>query len=493
MRTVWRLPPLLAALLAGLGGVIIVILEDADFLAPQWTLLTTSTLLMSYLFAEVTRLSRTENYRWLLNPIVLCSLMTFVLGFGVTNFLYFLPEDSLAGVGLLPGVTTWMNKLMVLVLIGALAMWLGYWSGMARSLAVGLAHARFFRNFLRSDFTPRPGVLVVLTVISLVSRLIQIQIGVYGYSADYDRLLETASFRQYFSLAEGLGKLALVIAAFRYYSPSPSLLPPLSARYWLIGLLAYEVFFGFISGFKSQVIMPFIIVGICQYLRMGRIPARYVMIVPMALIAAYMVINPFRSARYDVDFTGTQLSGIITTMVGAALLSEDATSDERAGTGISILSRVNTTYIASLGVEHMDYGRLDSNAPNFLGDIFLAPVYALVPRFVWGGKETSRHGLWYHNDVMGVEGTTSVGMSPFTYLYFAGGALAVFAGFFFVGVVQRVVAGVFLTSPKAGAALPFLVLLPALTQIDSVFYSLIIELVRVLPLTLLLQYLIFRR
>jgi hypothetical protein len=46
-------------------------------------------------------------------------------------------------------------------------------------------------------------------------------------------------------------------------------------------------------------------------------------------------------------------------------------------------------------------------------------------------------GLWYNQVVMEKDNFSSTAMGPFAYLYFAGGPLAVFLGFFCVGIVQR--------------------------------------------------------
>ena len=84
-------------------------------------------------------------------------------------------------------------------------------------------------------------------------------------------------------------------------------------------------------------------------------------------------------------------------------------------------------------------------------------------------------------------------MGPFTYLYFAGGVIGVALGFFFIGLIQRAMTDVFLISPKAGAAIPFLIALPFLIEIDSAFYPIIINLLRNIPIALFLQYFIYRR
>jgi hypothetical protein len=216
----------------------------------------------------------------------------------------------------------------------------------------------------------------------------------------------------------------------------------------------------------------------------------------VAIIAAYAVIEPFRAARYEeTGFRGTSLTSIAETMLAAAVIEQGATGDtEKAGTALQFLSRSTMTYIGSLGIEFVDTRPLPEGAPAFMRDIFLAPLYAVVPRSLWKSKEGSRHGLWYRNEVMEIGGdTTSVGMSPFTYLYFAGGFFAVALGFLAVGIVQRAWAERFLASSAAGAVLVFLVGVRLLALPDSVFYSLIVDLLRSLPAALALQYVIYRR
>jgi len=83
-------------------------------------------------------------------------------------------------------------------------------------------------------------------------------------------------------------------------------------------------------------------------------------------------------------------------------------------------------------------------------------------------------------------------MSPFTYLYFAGGFVAVFMGFFVVGVVQRVWLERFLLAGSGGVVI-YMGMLGGLVNIDSSFNTFFIGLVRLFPLLLLAQYGLFKR
>ena len=485
--------PLGTALTIGFAGWVVSLLVEFRALTPQTALVACTALLLAYLAMEVHRLHRNFPDHWLVNPAVLCSAVTFTLGFGITNLLYFFPEEILSELGQAPEVTPWMSKLMLLVLIGALGMWLGYWSPFAAALAAWISRQQWLDRILRREFDPRAWVLPVLVLVSLGSRLIQIRLGVYGYSSDWDLLIETESIRQYLSMADGLGKLALVVASLRRYSPAPSG----REKAWFAGILAYELFFGFLSGFKTEVVMPLVIVGLCKYLRRGHLPWRWVVLAAVAVFAAYAVIEPFRAARYqEAAFRGTSLTSIAETMLAAAVAGpEGFAGAEQTGTAMQFLSRTSVTYVASLGIEFADTRPLPEGSPAFLRDIVLAPLYAFVPRVLWESKETARHGIWYRVAVMGFSGaneTTSVGMSPFTYLYFLGGGLAVALGFFGVGILQRAWAE-FLVPGTAGAIIMFLIGVRVLAIPDSAFYSLIVDLLRLGPAALVLQYVIFKR
>lgn len=492
MRRARTTAPIAMAFLTGFAGLAIWAAHISGFTSPEWSLILLTSLLVGYLLVEIQRVRRLHSTRWLLNPAVMCSVLTFMLGFGLTNFLYFLPEDQLSGLGVQPGVTHWMVNLLALVLLGAIAMWLAYWSPFAVGLGRKFQRNRFLNRLLRKDWNFRPDMMVLLVVISLASRLIAIRLGVYGYSSDAGRLSELGGITQYLSMTEGLGKLALVIAALRYFSPTGR---TLQVALWFWGLLGYEILFGFLSGFKSQVAMPLVIAGVCMYMRRGRLPWRWVILVPVAISMAYAVIEPFRAARYqDKAFEGTSLTYIAKTMKEAYSGGGTSRQEKGPGTTLSFLARSNYLQIGSLGIEYADSRPVPDSAPNFLLDIFLSPIYAVLPRALFEFKPLSNLGTWYRIEVIGIiGGNTSLAMGPFTYLYFAGGVIAVALGFFFIGIIQRAVTDVFLVSPKAGAAIPFLIVLPTLVAIDSSYYSIIISLVRYLPIALFLQRLIYRR
>lgn len=481
--------PLPLALLVGAAGMLLALLNVLGVLGSRHVFFALTALVLVYLWLEVSRLRRIHPDRWLLNPVVLCSFMTFVLGYGVTNVLFFLPKKELELVGLVPEVTPAMVKLMGLVLLGAVAMWLGYWSPLAARFSSRGSMGRFKAHFLPKTDVLRSWALPGLFTVSLIARLVQIRLGVFGYSSTYDQLIALGAVTQYLAMSSGLGKLALVLAALQFYGHRSSLL----AKPWFYGLLAVEVVFGFLGGFKSAVVMPFVIVAFCQYLQTGRFSKNWIILALVGMAAAYAVIEPFRLARNESSaFSGTSLDSIVSTMIGSAGSSVGDTP-EQVNTLVSVASRSNLSYVASFGIDFAD-GRpaLPVGSPDFLGDLFLAPLHAWIPRLIWDNKPLGTLGLWYNQVVMGMSHFSSTAMGPFVYLYFAGGFLAVLIGFFFLGIVQRSL--FFLLQPAFSVAggIVFLGMLNTVVVIDSSFNGIIISLCRELPLLLLLQFLLFR-
>lgn len=485
-----RVTPVLPALLTLIIGTILAFFSISDVFSDRLVFVSLTLLLVIYLLVEITQLRSVHSERWILNPVVLCSFMTFMMGYGLTNILYFMPSDQLELLGLVPEVTTGMAKLMWLALIAAVGMWLGYWSPIAVSLSRPRLIAKFQSCFIPQSNTPKLFALPLLVAVDVGACLLQIKLGVFGYSSNYERLVEMGSVTQYLALASKLGELALVLAAFRYYTPGTGL----KGRGWLYSILALEVVFGLLSGFKSAAVMPFVIVGLCQYLRAGKIPKNWVVFTFIGIAVAYAIIEPFRVAlNANSGYERHSITDIASTLITSAD-NPVAEAVEKAPLIVAIASRQNLSYIGSFGVDFADqYESLPPGTPDFLTNIFLAPFHAWIPRFIWDSKPLGDLGLWYNQIVMGNNHFSSTAMGPLTYLYFAGGGIAVFAGFFFIGIMQRCF--MFILNPAVSIAggVVFMAMLNTISQIDSSVNGIIITIFRELPLVILLLFLIFRR
>lgn len=451
-------------------------------------LLLLTLVLLGFLTAQVLRLRRVHPQRWMVNPVVFSSFACFVLSYGITNFFYFLPPDWAAPRGLATEITTTMVRHMALAVVGACAMWAGYWSPVAAGLSRDSLASAFQSRFLPSTDHLRPFVLPILVLIATVSRLAAVRLEIFGYATrSIEHLVELSAYAQYLFLGGDLGKLALALVASQVYSGRKSS----SNLIWFYGLLVSEVAWGLLSGFKSQVVFPLVLVGLLHYLIKGRVSIRLLVSVAAGLAVAYAVIEPFRRARYlDENFDGRSLAAIISVMTSAS--ATKPTSVASTPLVVTIAERLNYTGVGSLGLDYADKGHTDATDPEFLKDILLAPVYAVVPRFLWKDKPIRDDGLWYNQVVQGNTHSSFSMMGQVTYLYFAGGYLAVVLGFFIAGCLQRII--FFLLRPwqSAGAALVFVANLGVLSLATTLFSGVLANLCRELPLLILIMFLVFR-
>lgn len=468
------------------SAIIIYLAMVTGLLSNTQTLTLQTLLLLLYVSLEIRRLWARNGRAFLINPVVLASIVTIAIPYGITNIAFALPERIVAQVGLHTAVDVWINQLMLLVLLGTCSMLVGYDSASGRKLGLMLRRSRALRKWLSSSSRIRTSTLYAFLTISVVARLWAIKLGVYGYSSGQERLLEGAAYREYLSIAQSLGTLALVgLALLCFATPRP----PLWHRLLLALTLGYEVLFGLLSGFKSAVVFPIIIVGIVSYSQRNRVSRKLLLAAVIALIAAYGVIEPFRAARQqNPSFVETSIQRIVGTMATATL---SGGAEGTPSTWLRVLASSNLTLAGSHGIEYAALGELPPGSPDFLSNIILAPAYAFLPRFVWATKPLQNIGLWYTNRVIGHEFNSSTAMGPITYLNFAGGPLAVILGFLIVGILQR---GIYdgLRGFGVGGLIVFFGLLGTLARIDSAFYTFFVALIRLTVLLVLAQKLLLQ-
>lgn len=484
-----RFPPHFISGVCALIGLLLFVLSLFDILGEYATFYALTLLLLAYLMLQIMELRRRHPDRWGLNPAVLCSILTFVLGYGISNAVFLMPSDRLLLVGLSNEISPAMVKLMWMALVASIAMWMGYWSQLATRATGENAVQRFQNSLLPRSMTPRTLTLPLLVVVSTIARMWQVNLGVYGYSGRYERFIELGSVTQYLSMAGGLGKIALVITALRFYSGRREL----GSAQWFYFVLALETMWGALSGFKSGIVLPFIITLACMYIATGSLSRKWLFISLSAVLLSFPIIQPFRivvADELEAGRGGTDISHIAGTLLSSA--GGESDSAESAGTLLNLANRLNLASIGSFGIAYADeYPDGAEGDPEFLANILLAPAHALIPRLIWADKPLGNLGLWYNQVVIGAGSLSSTAMGPVTYLYFAGGTAAVFLGFFVIGLLQRLL--IFWCRPwrSLPGAVLFFAMVQTITLIDSAFNSLFITMVRDLPLTMLLLFILF--
>jgi hypothetical protein len=451
-------------------------------------------ILLGYLAYEVRHFVTTHNDRALLSPVVLASIVTFAVAFGITNILWLFPDQDYPEVILGNDAYEWMNHAMLYVLLAAFAMWQGYRAGIGKWLAAKMWRVPLLNRVLRREFELRWDFVAICVLLSFFARFLQVSLGLYGYNSETEQLYGLAQYREYLDIAAGFSKVALLGCALALFSrPNNNL----KYKVVLIGILAYEVLFGFLSGFKSQVIIPLLMVGLCYYAIKSHMPKKVVLASVGLAVLAYVVIEPYRIVRYsDPSFQNRDVVNIGSTMVNQLQGQQGAENrvvNDPSEYFTGFVNRSNSTTQAARAIQYMDQSGVSDNAPEFLNNLLLVPVYAVIPRMLMPSKPLQNIGLWYANEVLEQDTTlNSMAMSPVGYLYFAGGGTLVFLGFFLIGILQRVVYGRFWLAGSGGLVI-LLALSSSLAVIDSSFDSIFINLIRQVPLLLLCQYFLYRR
>jgi hypothetical protein len=437
--------------------------------------------------------------RWLIDPAVLATIGSILVPYVFAALLLYGPDG--AGMWKLArymdsyDTAHSLERAAMFVFLGTVGLWLGYWSTLPQIIGSALDHV-ISRYQLRAT-RPEPSISILwaLALCGVAARFVQNRLGVFGFSSDIEALKTYATWTNVLATAAGATQLALLLSAFHHFR-SPGNQRMRTAFYVLF---VVQVAFGFLSGFKGQVVMPFVVAGICWYAARGRVPMRLIVAASVATFVAYLVIEPYRAlSTVDADFRQASLTQIAANLGRAhsvaANVSADFTDEETPGFAMILVRRNDLIGEAALAIRYRDiHAMLPPDAPPFLKNLLLGPFAGFIPRFVWPTKPLQNIGSWYANTVLEVDTEThSESMSPVGYLYFAGGALAVFLGFAGIGVMQRITAISFGSSHGDGPSLMvFLGLSASLATLDSAVFTLYTGFPRMLVVLLVVQRVVY--
>jgi hypothetical protein len=451
-------------------------------------------LFLSYLAVEVLEVGRSIGNKLLLNPAVLATVVTFGIFMGISSVFPLIFGDDLLKATLGDAPHPWMTRALLYTFLAAAAMWAGYRARVGQAIAARIRRWAALQRLLRREYILDWRFVSMALFVGIAARWLQISLGLFGYSSEAEQLATLSGFTQLLTFGAGLGKLVLAVASlalFRFEGKRRGL-----ASLVLL-LLAVETAFGFLSGFKSQVVIPFLIVGFCHYAVRGRLPRSFLAVVVVLIAASYFVIEPFRLLRYSSDrFEGRDIARIGAQMLGT--FDTRGTGAEQRKTiaerlAFNVLHRANHLPDAARSIQFKEESELPEGSPSFLGNLLMFPLHAFVPRLLWPEKPLQNLGRWHAINVYGLPPSmiTATAMTPVAYLYFAGGGFAVAFVFFCLGTVQRALFDAF-RDAGSGGLLILLVYLGHMALMESSVDALLISLVRTFPLLLLAQYLLFR-
>jgi hypothetical protein len=418
--------------------------------------------------------------------------MTFLLGFCLTNFVYFIhgSEDERQMYRLLgsePLID--LNKGMNAIIIAAIAMWIGYNTKLGIKLyKIILSFPIKFKKYFRSSFVPDLQVVYLIFIFAIAARLYAINLGIYGYSQSQAKLNASIGIAYILMSFTELTSLCLLIVSFAYFRNQKNF----NYKFTFFIMIIVEIGFGMLSGMKSAVVMPLVLSFITYYLVNNKFHKGFIVAVAIFIIIAYLIIEPFRIIKArDANFQSTPTS-IVNTMVDAYLMNK-RTKIVYGNENIfeSIISRNAYLLTAAKSIQFGDEPGLGPKDPDFLEKIYTIPVQTFIPRLIWSNKPVEDIGGWYSVNVWGSTSASSVAMTPIGFLYFAGGFVFIVLGFFLIGIMQKTLWQFYLAG--GGQILIFLALLSTVVLVDSAFNGIIVYWMRFLPAFIFLQYFILKK
>lgn len=365
-------------------------------------------------------------------------------------------------------------------------MWRGY--SACGPTAVKLRNWLASKSIIRKQWVVRLGPLYATQLISLALVVLSIRLGVYGIASSLEARTQHASLIAWIDIGLAAGTLSLVLMFVHYYRLRSEGRLSMRYRAACLLLLCIHVGVGALSGFKFQLIQPFIVIVLSQFIATQKVSRTIIAVAAGSLIFAYLVVEPYRAHLDAANIRGASNIATLSKAVSEAVIYGGLpVSDVPLGTQIA--SRFDLVQMTALGMQAKETGQLDEKlTDSMLESIVLAPVLAYVPRFLWESKGSYSTGSWFNRQVVGNldDETTSVGMGPVAYLYFIGGTSAVLIGFFVIGVVQRLAfAGVAMAG--AGGVIIFLALIPALVILPSDIGPALTGILRILPIAVAAQ------
>jgi hypothetical protein len=376
------------------------------------------------------------------------------------------------------GLDSLYVRAMFLTLVGFGAFWLG-------SLAVKKeARLRFGPRF---PATPSRVAFISLAMLLLGfgAKLVLWQAGLLSYTADAETRESSLAFLQWLVFCANLLNGALLVSAIEVLGKQ--------SRGWLIRIvfgssLALSLVVGAISGMKEELLKPILFLVLVYGITRGRIP-RVVFLLPLLLVLIYPFENAYR-ANLDMGYRSE-----IRTLDGLSAVLEKTLADvvegstsrsEIVGTGLES----STSRLSLLSYLRDVVGLPDPSLLNGDDKIWLAPLYAVLPRFLWKDKPDLNKGGRF-SVLLGGSETTASTVTPIGDLYAMYGTFWLAAGMLIYGICLQI----YMNWASRGHAerniFIYLSMLLPLINLEATVVGVVSESVQLFVLVSLTSYLIY--
>ncbi|MCX6183266.1 MAG: hypothetical protein NT150_15240 [Bacteroidetes bacterium] len=276
-----------------------------------------------------------------------------------------------------------------------------------------------------------------MVALSLISLIVGIELGVYGYQAKEDGSAVIFYIRYFVDL----GWLAIIFILIYYYDDK-------RYRRLMYMLVIIYFFAGIAFGSKSTAVAPILLFAVGLYMTGRKIKLAFIIGAALTVVVAFTVIEPFRmyyqfiGDKYDTS----NPADLVRMYREAYLLSQQLEDDEKADMALMLASRQNN--IAALGLTLQYAEKYNYYATDEYKHLLLSPLYAFVPRFIWSSKPLADIGHWASVNIYGGSDENSIGITPQGYAYLIGREWGIIFIFFIYGMMQRLIFSTFYANKK---------------------------------------------
>lgn len=256
--------------------------------------------------------------------------------------------------------------------------------------------------------------------------------GLLAYMADAAVRESSLGALQWLGTCANLLKGALVVTAIEVFGERPTE-PLIKTVFWLS--VVFSIGFGVMSGMKSEMLTPIVILVVVYSITKGRIP-RAAFLLPVILLMIYPFVNAYRdnlNNGYRAQASSVGGLGALLEKSFEDVVAAPFSTNERAGNSVDQASSRLSLLTSLHDIVGLPY-------PSLLnGDekVWLAPIYPLVPRFLWKGKPVLNKGQ-RTSQALGRPSTTSSALTPIGDLYSLYGTYGVLAGMFIYGICLQI-------------------------------------------------------
>ncbi len=421
-----------------------------------------------------------------IKPITVFFIVTFLSSLGMaTNFLIvkdqnelFAPEFN-SGQFMIKDYEVYLKTLFA-INIASIAVWLGYETAVGIKLYDKYTKNSIYSGVLNSDINIDK--LMIFGLFAYVMKAYLFSIGLFGRIVDERFFEEGVGYKdgsqlRIFANASFLFLFLFGVYTFKNFKQKNIII--------LVVCLGIEMVYGFAYAARSAIIYPIVLVFVAHYYVNRKLNVG--MIVGLVVVVLFAFSAGLDFKNYSLSSSYQKATNPLEAIREFSEYSEVYTDNTATTTSQgyeALVGNSNHSRVVAIAMKYKDNGRDDlfgkSDHPDFLFSFFTVPFDAFVPKFVQGSTEFP-WGLWFKNEVLqhNTHLKYSIGMTPVSYLYFTGGFIAIFLGFFLQGILLRFNEQ-FLFEKKIFFILHFLVIFAVLVEFDSVVYATYINLLRIL-------------